>query len=57
MYSRTGRSKKPSFGSTTDDPLATAGTGGKDDPKGKARPGGGQVPAISDHRDADWDDR
>jgi hypothetical protein len=41
-------SEKPSFASTTDDPLATAGTGGSDDPKGKVRPGGGHVPADSD---------
>jgi hypothetical protein len=41
-------SKKPSFSSTEDDPLATAGTGGSEDLKGKVRPGGDEVPADSD---------
>lgn len=41
-------SRRPSYASTTDDPLATVGTGGRDDPKGKVRPGGGVVPADSD---------
>ncbi|MFN2444886.1 MAG: hypothetical protein ABR606_04780 [Vicinamibacterales bacterium] len=44
-------SKKPSFSSTEDEPLATAGTGGSEDPKGNLKPGGGQVPA--DSADAD----
>lgn len=38
-------SEKPSFSSTEDDPFATAGTGGTEDPKGRVRPGGGEVPA------------
>lgn len=29
---------KPSFTSTSDDPLATAGTGGSEDPKGAHKP-------------------
>ena len=29
---------KPSFSSTKDDPLATAGTGGSEDPKGPNKP-------------------
>lgn len=41
-------STKPSFASTEDDPLATAGTGGSHDPKGMVRPGLGQVPTDSD---------
>jgi hypothetical protein len=40
-------SDKPSFSSTQDDPLATAGTGGSEDAKGRVRPGGGEVPADS----------
>ena len=32
------RKDKPSFSSTTEDPLATAGTGGSDDPKGPDKP-------------------
>ena len=38
---------KPSFSSTEDEPLATAGTGGSEDPKGRVRPGGGEVPSDS----------
>lgn len=38
-------SREPSFSSTEDEPLATAGTGGSEDPKGRVRPGGGEVPA------------
>ena len=38
---------EPSFSSVEDDPLATAGTGGSEDPKGRVRPGGGEVPADS----------
>lgn len=41
-------SKRPSFSSFEDDPLATAGTGGSEDPKGLVRRGGGEVPADSD---------
>lgn len=44
-------SDTPSFAGTDDEPLATAGTGGSHDPKGRVRPGGGQVPADSDEFD------
>jgi hypothetical protein len=40
-------SKKPSFSSFEDDPLATAGVGGSEDPKGRVRPDGEEVPADS----------
>ena len=33
--------EQPSFSSTEDDPLATAGTGGSEEPQGRVRPGGG----------------
>ena len=47
-------SKKPSFSSLEDEPLATAGIIGSQDPKGLVRPGGGEVPADSDDQeDAD----
>lgn len=41
-------STTPSFASTGDEPLATAGTGGSEDRKGKVRPGGGQASADSE---------
>ncbi len=41
----------PSFSSTEDEPLATAGTGGSEDPKGKVRPGGGEVAAETPDSD------
>ena len=44
-------SKKPSFSSLEDDPLATAGTGGSEDPKGLVRPGGGEVPSDTDDQE------
>lgn len=40
-------SEQPSFSSLKDEPLATAGIVGSDDPKGRVRPGGGEVPADS----------
>jgi hypothetical protein len=40
-------SEKPSFSSFKDEPLATAGIVGSDDPKGRVRSGGGEVPADS----------
>ena len=43
--------EQPSFSSTEDDPLATAGTGGSEEPKGRVRPGGGQV--ADNSREAD----
>ena len=39
--------EKPSFSSLKDEPLATAGIVGSDDPKGRVRPGGGEVPSDS----------
>lgn len=41
-------STTPSFAATEDEPLATAGTGGSEDPKGKVRPGADVVPAGTD---------
>lgn len=40
-------SKRPSFGSFEDDPLATAGTGGSEDPKGLVRRGGARFPLTA----------
>jgi hypothetical protein len=44
-------SEKPSFSSLEDDPLVTTGIVGSEDPKGRVRPGGGEVPADSDDDD------
>ncbi|MCC7124786.1 MAG: hypothetical protein IT178_08045 [Acidobacteria bacterium] len=33
------RTERPSFAKLKDDPLATAGTGGSEEPKGRQRPG------------------
>lgn len=46
-------SDKPSFSSIKDEPLATAGIVGSDDPQGRVRPGGGEVPADSPENESD----
>jgi hypothetical protein len=46
-------SEKPSFSSFKDEPLATAGIVGSEDPKGRVRPGGSEVPSDSPEADTD----